>query len=315
MPDTWDFSRPRQRQADPLAQTPTLTYLLVALSVAITGAGLVSGGQPGSLLNRIGSFGYASPEDIWNGRLWGLITPVFIHGSVFHLLFNMIWMVQLGRLLERSLPPAIYLLFLVAAAAVGSACELLLSGQTGIGMSGVVYAMFGLMWAGRGMYPAWASIATRDNLRLFIGWGLFCVFATYFHILGLNVANGAHGGGFLFGLCIGFLFYSPRRRYVWAIPLALLLAALVLACTWQPWSRDWTFWKANREFERKHYAQAIRWYQSSLRHGGDPHDNWYNISLAWHNIASADAGHGDLTGAANAVMEYQSAAQKAVTGD
>ena len=312
MPDTWDFSRPRQRQADPLAQTPILTYLLTALSVLITAAGLLSRSQPGSLLDRLGSFGYASPEDIWNGHVWGLITTVYIHASVWHLLFNMIWLVQLGRLLERSLPPIIYLLFLAAAAAVGSACEMLISGQTGIGMSGVVYAMFGLMWAGRGTYPAWGSIATRDNLRLFVGWGLFCVAATYFHFL--NVANGAHGGGFLFGLCIGFLFYSPRRRSLWAVPLALLLAASVLACTYQPWSGEWTFWKANREFDRKQYAQAIRWYTASLARGEDPHANWYNISLAWNNIAVEDAGRKDFAGAANAQAEADSAAGKAGPG-
>ncbi|MGI4791903.1 MAG: rhomboid family intramembrane serine protease [Janthinobacterium lividum] len=313
MPDTWDFSRPQQRQADPMAQMPILTYLLAGLSVLITAAALVSGGQPGSLLYNIGSFGYADPEKIWNGHIWGLVTTVFIHGSWFHLLFNMIWLVQLGRLLERSLPPAIYLVFLVASAAVGSTCEMLISGQTGIGMSGVVYAMFGLMWAGRGLYPAWGSLATRDNLRLFIGWGLFCVVATYFHFL--NVANGAHGGGFLFGLCIGYLFYSPRRITVWAIPLTLLIAASILACTWQPWSGDWTFWKGNREFERKHYAQAIGWYRSSLRRGGDPHDNWNNIGAAWNNIALEDISRKDISDAANAQTEADNAASKAGPGN
>ena len=205
MPDPWDFSQSRPRQADPLAQVPILTYLLVALCVIITGASMLGGSQPGTLLYALGNFGYANPEQIWNGRVWGLVTTVFIHGGVLHLLFNMLWMVQLGRILERTLPPFTYLAFLVAAAAVGSATELLVSGTTGIGMSGVVYAMFGLMWAGRGAFSSWRAVATQDNLRVFVFWGLFCVAATYFHFL--SIANGAHGGGFLFGLCIGFLFY------------------------------------------------------------------------------------------------------------
>ena len=313
MPDSWDFSQPRPRQADPLAQVPILTYLLVALCVIITGASMLGGGQAGTLLYAVGSFGYASPEQIWNGRVWGLVTTVFIHGGVLHLLFNMLWMVQLGRVLERTLPPLTYLMFLVAAAAVGSATELLVSGTTGIGMSGVVYAMFGLMWAGRGAFSSWRAVATQDNLRVFVLWGLFCVAATYFHFL--SIANGAHGGGFLFGLCIGFLFYSPRRRYLWAAPLALLLTACVLACTWQPWSGDWTFWKGNREFDRKQYAQAIKWYQASLRHGANPHDAWTNISYSWNNIAADDASRKDAAGAANAISEYQSAAQKAGPGE
>jgi len=318
MPDTWDFSQSRPRQADPLAQVPILTYLLVALSVVITGASMLGGSQPGSLLYAIGNFGFVSEEQIWNGHIWGLVTSVFIHGGTLHLLFDMLWLVQLGRILERTLPPAIYLLFVVAAAAVGSAIQLLISGQTGIGMSGVVYALFGLIWAGRGAFSSWRAMATQDNLRFLIGWGLLCVVATYIPFLanlGLRVGNGAHGGGFLFGLCIGFLFYSPRRRYVWAAPLALLLLAAVLACTWQPWSGDWTFWKGNREFDRKHYAQAIHWYQASLRHGADPHDTWHNISLAWNNIAADDASRKELTGADNALSESRSAAQKAGPGE
>lgn len=308
MPDTWDFSRSGRQQADPLASVPVLTYLLTALSVIITGAAAI-GLQGGPLIARLGTFGFVGAQDIWNGHLWGLVTPVFIHGGVLHLLFDMLWLVQLGRILERTLPPAVYLGFIVAAAAVGSATEMLVSGTTGIGMSGVVYAMFGLMWAGRGAYPVWGAVANLGNLRYLIGWGLFCIVATYLHFL--SIGNGAHAGGFLFGLCIGYLCYSPRRRWVWAAPLALLLTACVLACTWQPWSGDWTFWKGNKEFDHKRYAQAIHWYQASLRHGENPHDTWGNISLAWNNIAADDQSRKDFAGMARALAEEQSAAQKA----
>ena len=223
MPDAWDFSQKPQR-AGPAFQVPILTYLLIALSVLITVANLMPGGEAGGTWDRLGHFGLAESS---GGAPWSLITTVFVHGSPLHLLFNVIWLFQLGRVLENTLNPIVYLAFLVGAAAVGSGCEVLISGQTGIGMSGVVYAMFALMWAGRGVYPAWAAVATRDNLRYFILWGLFCVVATWLHFL--NIANGAHGGGFLFGLCIGFLFFVPRRRWVWAAPLVLLVGVTVFS--------------------------------------------------------------------------------------
>jgi GlpG protein len=226
MPDAWNFT-PSPRRAGPAVTTPYLTYLLCALSVLITVAHNYPGALPGPFWLRLGAFGEADPDDLAAGRLWGLVTTVFIHGDWLHLLFNMIWLVQLGRILELTLSPLIYPAFLIAAAAVGSACELLVSGTTGIGMSGVVYAMFALMWAGRGMYPVWGAVATRPNLNVFIAWGLFCLAATWLRLL--NVANGAHAGGFLFGLCIGFLFFVPRRRWVWAAPLALLLGASAFA--------------------------------------------------------------------------------------
>lgn len=309
MPDSWNFSRRSSPRPDALAQTPLLTLLLCGLSVLVTFAALTSGDQRGTLWHHLGNFGYASPEALWDGRLWGLVTTAFIHGSWLHLLFNMVWLYQLGRILENTLNPVVYLVFLVCAAAVGSACEILVSGSTGIGMSGVVYAMFGLMWAGRGGVPSWGAVATPENLRLFVLWGLFCVAATWLNLL--HIANGAHGGGFLLGLCVGFLFFAPRRRLVWAAPLALLTAACVLALTWLPWSRDWTFWKGNHEFVRGHYAQAIRWYRASLSRGGDANSNWSNIGLAWKQIAEDAQARRDTPGAQRARAEQAKASQQA----
>jgi membrane associated rhomboid family serine protease len=223
MPDNWDFTQKPQR-AGAVGQTPILTYLLLALSVVTTAAYLTGGGQPGTLWYNVGHFGFAETP---GAAPWSLITTVFIHGSWLHLLFNMLWLVQIGRILEATLNPIVYLAFLVGAAAVGGGCQFLISGSTGIGMSGVVYAMFALMWAGRGLYPAWGAVATQANLRLFVGWGLFCIVATYLHILA--IANGAHAGGFLFGLSVGFLFFTPRRRWVWAAPLVLLVGATVFS--------------------------------------------------------------------------------------
>ena len=157
-----------------------------------------------------------------------MVTTAFVHGGWLHLLFDMLWLVQLGRILENTLHPLAYLGFVVAAAAVGSGCELLIPPhQTGIGMSGVVYAMFGLMWAGRSAFASWASVATPDNLRLFVLWGLFCIAGTYLHFL--NIANGAHVGGFLFGLSVGYLFFTLRRHWVWAVPLVLLAGVTVFS--------------------------------------------------------------------------------------
>ena len=225
MPDTWDFSQKPQR-AGPVSQTPLLTYLLIALSVIITIAHLVPGTSSSPFWYRLGQFGLANKSGT---APWGLITTIFIHGSALHLIFNMLWLLQLGRMLETSLHPLTYLAFIVGAAAVGSGCEVLISGSPGIGMSGVVYAMFALMWAGRGMYPAWAAIATRENLRFLVGWAILCIVATYIPIFHIGVANGAHVGGFLFGLCIGFLFFTPRRRWIWAAPLVILIGVTVFS--------------------------------------------------------------------------------------
>lgn len=305
MPDSWDYSQRPKRAESAGAEMPILTYLLIALSVIVTVASLTAGKDTTSLLYRIGHIGYVGPEAIWSGHYWGLVTPIFIHGSWIHLLFDMIWLYQLGRIMEASISQLKYLAILVAAAVVGSASEMLISGSPGIGMSGVVYALFGVMWMGRGAQPTWRTIATPQNLRLMVGWALFCVVATQLNIL--HIANGAHVGGFILGLSIGGLFFMPRRRWLWAAPLALLIALSVLAVTWVPWSPNWDFWKAGREFNRVHYAQAVRWYEQSVKHGASPSAAWGNISIAWHNIALQEKAKGDTAATADALAKANAA--------
>ena len=183
-------------------------------------------------------------EAIWSGRLWAMLTTTFVHGGLLHLAFNMLWLYQLGSILELSIGRFKYAAILAGAALVGSGAEIIYDGQTGVGMSGVVYALFGVMWAGRGNYPAWRTVATQSNLLYLVGWGLLCIVATALHWF--SVANAAHGAGFLLGLSIGWLFFAPRRRPLWFVPLALLAIMTVLSVTYLPWSAEWRDWKSTQ---------------------------------------------------------------------
>ncbi len=283
MPDAWDYSQPRQSPVSKLTQLPIITTMLCAACIVVTLASWTGTMLPSPVWAKIGRVGEVAPSDIWSGHWWGLLTPFFPHGSVIHIGFNMLWLFGMGRLIEARLNPVVYMLFLAAAAAVGTASELIVSRSTGIGASGVVYAMFGLMYAGRGRYPEWQSIATRDNLRIFILWGLFCMATTALHLM--NIANGAHVGGFVFGLSVGWLLAAPRRQPVWALALVGLLAVNILALTWQPWSPEWTFWKGGRELDRAHYQNAVHWYKRTLAQGSDLHAAAYNLGLAWEGVA------------------------------
>jgi len=51
-------------------------------------------------------------EDIFSGQIWRLITPIFLHFMVIHILFNMMWLWDLGGNVEKNQSP-IFLLFFV----------------------------------------------------------------------------------------------------------------------------------------------------------------------------------------------------------
>jgi GlpG protein len=257
---------------------------MVGLCVLLTLAHHTSAWLPGTFWGQIGQFGVLPATAIWEGHYAALFTTVFVHANILHIGFNMLYLLAFGAILEATLNPLQWALFFIASAVAGSGVELALTNQTGIGASGVVYAMFGLLWAGRREVPLWQLVATPKNMRIVLGWGLFCIAATWLGVL--RIANGAHVGGFLFGLAVGWLFVAHRRQWLAGVLLTALILITVLSVRWMPWSGAWCEWKGNHEAAQQEYAAAIQWFQRSLRLGQDPARVWAKIAVAEQQLGN-----------------------------
>lgn len=174
---------------------------------------------------------------IWTGAVWGLVTAAFVHFDFWHILFNMWWTKDFGGILEPGMGRRKYLLFILAAAIVSSGGQLLFSGQTGIGFSGVVYAMFGFGIVARRVDPQYRTIFNTRIMQWLLGWLVLCLVLTFFKVL--NIANGAHIAGLLFGLCVGMVFVVRSSVLAWSTVLVLLVAMTILSVTYMPWSEQW----------------------------------------------------------------------------
>lgn len=133
------------------------------------------------------------------GEYWRLITPILIHFGVLHLLFNMIWLYQLGCMIEAR-RGTLQLLLLVA---VTGTCPMLaqywVSGPGYVGgMSGVVYGLAGYVWL-RGKYDR-ASGVYLDSRS--IQWLLIWLVICFAGFVG-RVANAAHIAGLVIGIVWG----------------------------------------------------------------------------------------------------------------
>jgi GlpG protein len=155
--------------------------------------------------------------DIFKGQVWRLVTPVFLHGGMLHILFNMLWMVDLGRRIEPNVGTARFIgLFLVIAI-------LSCTAQAGwyavatplypdhyrqfLGMSGVVSGLFGYAWVCGRLRPYERIGVSGQETGYMIGWLVICSFG----LIG-SIANVAHWGGLIVGGVLGAIPSIWKRR-------------------------------------------------------------------------------------------------------
>ena len=141
-------------------------------------------------------------EAVFQGEIWRLITPIFLHGGPFHLLFNMMWLKDLGGVVETRRGRWKYLALVLVIAAISNAAQGIASGPNFLGMSGVVFGLFGYVWM-QARYVPESGFFMPPNLVMLM---IFFMFVCYTGVIG-PIANTAHTVGLLVGMIAG---YSPK---------------------------------------------------------------------------------------------------------
>ncbi|MEK0448913.1 MAG: Rhomboid protease GlpG [Verrucomicrobiota bacterium] len=138
--------------------------------------------------------------EVRSGEVWRLITPIFIHSGILHLVFNMMWLRDLGGFVHNRFGWLYLAVLVFISGALSNYAQLLWSGPLFGGMSGVNYAIFGFLWM-RGKHDRFLAW-TMDNtiVQMMLIWFFVCA-------VGLipNVANMAHGAGLVIGMAWGFI--------------------------------------------------------------------------------------------------------------
>ncbi len=150
-------------------------------------------------------------SDIEHGQVWRLLTPIFLHFGLIHLLFNMIWLRQLGGAVEMRRGSWRFLFFVLAVAACSNLAQYLLGGMSWAsgrfinnpnplsgGMSGVIYGLFGYVWMKARYEPDLGLSLTPNTVFWMIAWLFLCMTGA----VG-SIANTAHVVGLLMGIVIG----------------------------------------------------------------------------------------------------------------
>lgn len=150
------------------------------------------------------SFG-VSLQNILIGRVWTLITYLFIHGSFEHLFYNMFALGLFGTMLEILVGSKKFLLTFFAAGVIAGVGSFIYP-TASIGASGAIYGVMGVL------------AAIRPKMVVYVGIPLPMALAAAFwaagDLLGLffpdMIGHFAHLTGLAFGLIYGF---NLRKEY------------------------------------------------------------------------------------------------------
>ncbi len=151
-------------------------------------------------------------KTIRKGQIWRFVTPVFLHFNFLHILFNMMWLRDLGSRVEFARGTRRYLGLVIVIAVLSNIAQLLWVGRFGIpflaprfgGMSGVVFGLVGYTWMKGKTQPQDGLGMSSEQIIMAVLWMLLCIGGVFG-----NVANTVHVVGFVTGLAFGV------RRKVW----------------------------------------------------------------------------------------------------
>jgi len=201
------------------------TMVLIALNAFVY---LITAAQGGGINLPGGTLFYdwaLQGLAVSNGDWWRLVTAMFLHGSMLHLLFNMLALYWLGTIIEQALGTPRFLLVYFVSGLAGSAGALWFSSAIAVtvGASGAIFGLIGalliLEYLSTGSLMGQAMVLIVVNLAL------------TFAVPGISI--GGHVGGLAGGIIATYAlmrYRMPSQRVLgFAIAAGVGVASVALA--------------------------------------------------------------------------------------
>jgi GlpG protein len=206
-----------EKWSRPTGENCPMTYALIAISVVVAYFTWPKPNFNDPNINRLFFSADGTFQPILNGEIWRLITPIFLHFNLMHILFNMIMTYQLGLEIERLRGSLKFIGMVIVIAALSNAGQFWFNGRSLHGqwfgnplfggMSGVDYGLFGYIWIKGRLDPDSGFDLPQQTVTTMLVWYVLCVLNVI-----PNVANWCHGIGMVTGVAIAAI-------GTWAQPL------------------------------------------------------------------------------------------------
>lgn len=136
--------------------------------------------------------------EIQQGQVWRLISPILVHFGLLHLIFNMMWLWDLGGTIESRWSGLRLALLTLSIGIVSNLAQFMVSGALFGGMSGVVYGLLGYLFVIGRLRPEVGVFVPPQIMSFMLIWFAIC----WSGLIG-NIANWAHLAGLVSGALFG----------------------------------------------------------------------------------------------------------------
>lgn len=290
-----------------IPQYPVTTFV-AGLALAVTGMWWSGQNIDGMVMNG----------QVWaNWELWRALTCTLPHVNFFHVAFNLYWLWVFGTLVERVYGhlkcEGIYLLL-----AFGSSLAEFTFLSGGVGLSGVGYGLWGMLWVLEKRDPRFADAVDYQTLRLFIFWFFLCIVLTLANVM--PVGNIAHGAGAIMGALLG-LAATSRGALKWksiAGLFAVVILSLAGSTVFWPWINLSPYAEPQVEqagldaLNHNNAPRAVQLLEICTRMRQAPARAWYDLGIAYHHLRKYDdalAAYEHAAQMPDATVEMQEAAE------
>ena len=209
-------------------QRYTLTYILIgASSVVYLFSALLSQSlidMDMQVLVEMGAlFG---PYTVLKGEWWRLLTAMFLHGGMTHLLMNMFSLYLVGRGAEMYFDTKSYLSIYFFSGLIGGLVSLYIHPvSVGVGASGAIFGVFGAL---AGFFLAHRDKIASHSKAFMKDFGIIIAINL---VIGLSIPAidvSAHIGGLVVGFIGGFVL-SKDPKWLLAYSAAMVLVIMAIA--------------------------------------------------------------------------------------
>ena len=149
-------------------------------------------------------------SEISRGQIWRLVTPIFMHGDFIHLLFNLYWFFQFGKVIEENFSSKRLFFLILFVASVSNTAFYLISGPHFLGISGVNYGLLTYLWSMNELDSKSRGLIDTQTVFIFV---VFYCIGLVLTLIGMGVANSIHGVGALMGAVIGSFHSDSSMKY------------------------------------------------------------------------------------------------------